>query len=136
MRSVWTIAVSHAHWTISSHNLGPKVVFLFQSFLVIPGNIFTAIMCRWRSCRVNNSGLYMFAIGLSETKCLQGWLYVIWKLSSQIRVVFNQFWCSRTYRTIDFFLRELKILKLNVHCFISAYRAFSIILEFLLDSNQ
>ena len=29
-------------------------------------------MCRWRIWRVNNSGLYMIAIGLSETKCLQG----------------------------------------------------------------
>ena len=38
----------------------------------IPGNIFTVFMCRWRGWRVNNSGLYMFAIGSSETKCLQG----------------------------------------------------------------
>ena len=36
------------------------------------GNIFTDFMCRLRGWRVNNSGLCMFAIGLSETKCLQG----------------------------------------------------------------
>ena len=39
---------------------------------VDPGNILTDFMCRWRSCRVNNSALYMFAIGLSKTKCFQG----------------------------------------------------------------
>ena len=33
-----------------------------------PENIFTYLVCRWRSCRVNNSGLQVFAIGLSETK--------------------------------------------------------------------
>jgi len=30
-----TIAVSHAHWTFQSQFLSLKVVFLFQSFLVI-----------------------------------------------------------------------------------------------------
>ena len=30
-----TISVSHVHWTIYSHNLSLKVVFLFQSFNVI-----------------------------------------------------------------------------------------------------
>ena len=28
-------------------------------------------LCRWRKWRVNNSGFYMFAISLSEIKCLQ-----------------------------------------------------------------
>ena len=37
-----------------------------------PGNIFTDFMCLQRSWRVNNSELYMFNIGLQETKCLQG----------------------------------------------------------------
>ena len=35
-----------------------------QYHLNLPGNIFTDFMCRRRSRRVNNSGLYMFAIGL------------------------------------------------------------------------
>ena len=35
-------------------------------------NMLTNFMCRWRRCRVNNSGLYMFDISLLETKCLQG----------------------------------------------------------------
>ena len=30
-----------------------------------PVNVFTDFMCRWRRCRVINSGLYMFANGLS-----------------------------------------------------------------------
>ena len=30
-----TMVVSHAHWTSSSQNLNVKVVFLFQSLLVI-----------------------------------------------------------------------------------------------------
>ena len=29
-------------------------------------------MCRWRRCWVNSSGLLIFDIGMSETKCLQG----------------------------------------------------------------
>ena len=33
-----------------------------------PENIFTCFVCRWRSCLANNSGLQVFAIGLSETK--------------------------------------------------------------------
>ena len=35
----------------------------------------TYYVCRWR-CQVNNSGLYMFDIDLSETKCLQGMLII------------------------------------------------------------
>jgi len=40
------------------------------------GNMFTDLMSRWQSWWVNNSGLFMFAIGLSATKCLQG-LFVV-----------------------------------------------------------
>ena len=39
--------------------------------LYIPGNIFTDHMYRWGRYQVDSSGLYMFSIGLSETKCLR-----------------------------------------------------------------
>ena len=33
--SVYTISVSHVHWTIKSHNLSLEVVILFHRFLVL-----------------------------------------------------------------------------------------------------
>jgi len=44
------------------------------------GNIFTDFMCRLRGWRVNNSGLYMFAIGFQKYSKLVGFIFypLVW----------------------------------------------------------
>ena len=52
-----------------THPVYPCSLFIYK--YQSHGNILIDYMCPWRRCRVNNSGLNMFDIGFSETKCLQ-----------------------------------------------------------------